>query len=332
MELIETTLFSEETLEEEVTKFGPHAIQNQNDHINPNIMEEWGRIKTENFPMETTYNRRQQSVYDSNNSNHFSMHANSDGQISTNGSSYMNRWYEPLEGMMKSNRMYPNDHYENFNNLIAKSTMTRNEGSPSVIKEHGITTPAATSIYSSTSSIKDNLSKRNTSPDVDNNNNNSIYIESTYHYDDSNKMIHTIPHFQPNIQNESDNNSDNSKMRGNRIRTPRKRLTDVQKLAHNKIEKKYRININTKIAQLQKIIPWVSDGETAFEVHSAVKQQNGKVPEEKVKSRTKFNKSLILQKAIDYIVYLRNNEQLYQTEIQRLRKENESLKQKNGFR
>lgn len=106
----------------------------------------------------------------------------------------------------------------------------------------------------------------------------------------------------------------------------RKRLTDVQKLAHNKIEKKYRININSKIAQLQKMIPWVSDGETAFEVNSSLKTEQSDGDSTSNSSKTKFNKSIILQKAIDYIVYLRNNEHLYQTEIDRLRQEVETLR------
>lgn len=47
-------------------------------------------------------------------------------------------------------------------------------------------------------------------------------------------------------------------------RAPRKRLTPFQKQAHNKIEKRYRININTKIARLQQIIPWVASEQTCF--------------------------------------------------------------------
>ena len=63
------------------------------------------------------------------------------------------------------------------------------------------------------------------------------------------------------------------------------------------------------------MIPWVSDGETAFEVNSSLKTEQSDGDSTSNSSKTKFNKSIILQKAIDYIVYLRNNEHLYQTEI-----------------
>ncbi len=41
---------------------------------------------------------------------------------------------------------------------------------------------------------------------------------------------------------------------------------------------------------------------------------------------TKLNKSMILEKAVDYILYLQNNEHLYELEVQRLRNELDSLK------
>ncbi len=74
------------------------------------------------------------------------------------------------------------------------------------------------------------------------------------------------------------------------------------------------------------MIPWVSDGETAFEVNSSLKTEQSDGDSTSNSSKTKFNKSIILQKAIDYIVYLRNNEHLYQTEIDRLRQEVETLR------
>ncbi|XDT43670.1 Helix-loop-helix DNA-binding domain [Nakaseomyces glabratus] len=129
-----------------------------------------------------------------------------------------------------------------------------------------------------------------------------------------------------NYINHSSEDSKFDTPKNSKKKISRKRLTDVQKLAHNKIEKKYRININSKIAQLQKMIPWVSDGETAFEVNSSLKTEQSDGDSTSNSSKTKFNKSIILQKAIDYIVYLRNNEHLYQTEIDRLRQEVETLR------
>ncbi|KAK6203230.1 helix-loop-helix DNA-binding domain-containing protein [Scheffersomyces amazonensis] len=102
-------------------------------------------------------------------------------------------------------------------------------------------------------------------------------------------------------------------------RAPRKRLTDSQKQAHNKIEKKYRININAKIAGLQQIIPWVAYEKTAFETGQ---QDND---EEMNSNCARLNKSIILEKAIDYILYLQKNEkkiisqnQLLKSEVVRL--------------
>ncbi|CCK70238.1 basic helix-loop-helix domain-containing protein KNAG_0D04990 [Huiozyma naganishii CBS 8797] len=98
----------------------------------------------------------------------------------------------------------------------------------------------------------------------------------------------------------------------------RKRLTKHQKEAHNKIEKRYRININTRIAKLQQIIPWVAADDTAFEVSDTVKKSDT--------PGTKLNKSIILEKAVDYILYLQNNENLYELEVQRLRSELDLMK------
>lgn len=113
-----------------------------------------------------------------------------------------------------------------------------------------------------------------------------------------------------------------------RKRAPRKRLTPHQKEAHNKIEKRYRININTKIAKLQQIIPWVASEETAFEVGDSLKSRKSlsTAPGEAMINAPKLNKSMILEKAVDYILYLQNNERLHEMELQRLREELEELK------
>ncbi|SCW01401.1 LAFE_0D11760g1_1 [Lachancea fermentati] len=115
-------------------------------------------------------------------------------------------------------------------------------------------------------------------------------------------------------------------------RAPRKRLTAHQKQAHNKIEKRYRININTKIAKLQQIIPWVASEETAFEVGESLrpKPASAAALEGAAAAAPKLNKSMILEKAVDYILYLQNNERLYELEVQRLKKELESLRSTSG--
>ncbi|CAL9731503.1 serine-rich protein Tye7p [Monosporozyma unispora] len=105
----------------------------------------------------------------------------------------------------------------------------------------------------------------------------------------------------------------------------KRRLTENQKQAHNRIEKRYRININTKIAKLQQIIPWLATEQTAFA---------SKLPEDNkdfvtdtptttttTTKKTRLNKSMILEKAVDYILYLQNNERLYEMEVMRLKSE-----------
>lgn len=100
-------------------------------------------------------------------------------------------------------------------------------------------------------------------------------------------------------------------------RNPRKRLTDTQKQAHNKIEKKYRININAKIAGLQQIIPWVAFEKTAFETGDSLEDSTLSAD----MACNRLNKSMILEKATDYILYLQQNEQRILQENDQLKKE-----------
>ncbi|AAS52290.1 ADR370Wp [Eremothecium gossypii ATCC 10895] len=112
-------------------------------------------------------------------------------------------------------------------------------------------------------------------------------------------------------------------------RAPRKRLTPHQKEAHNKIEKRYRININTKLAKLQQIIPWVASEATAFEVDDALRQKSSPTMMDTAtltSATPKLNKSMILEKAVDYILFLQNNERLYAMEVQRLKAELDALR------
>lgn len=108
-----------------------------------------------------------------------------------------------------------------------------------------------------------------------------------------------------------------------RKRTPRKKLTDTQKQAHNKIEKKYRTNINAKIAGLQQIIPWVAFEKTAFDA-GTVKMESSEDMNSN-SNAAKLNKSMILEKATDYILQLQRNELDLNQQIERLRQQVLSL-------
>lgn len=191
------------------------------------------------------------------------------------------------------------------------------------------------------------------------------------------------------LKTEQDNNDTDAiskeKPASRKRKNKKKIMTAQQKEIHNKVEKKYRININTKIARLQKVIPWLASGNasTAFEIHESEqlgKSANGDeitasssssssagssisaessetlVPEESETrsdsmimksnplqkndtderkdsvvsqdSQPKLNKSIILEKAVDYIMYLQNNEKLYGLEVQKLKAEIKRLKKK----
>ncbi|CAH2351235.1 serine-rich protein Tye7p [[Candida] railenensis] len=123
--------------------------------------------------------------------------------------------------------------------------------------------------------------------------------------------------------------NDTTSVRGKR-RAPRKRLTESQKQAHNKIEKKYRININAKIAGLQKIIPSVALEKPAFE--TGTKQGSAGTStytSEDIasdESSNRLNKSMILEKAIDYILFLQNENKSIISENSSMKKELETLR------
>ncbi|GMG18600.1 unnamed protein product [[Candida] boidinii] len=82
----------------------------------------------------------------------------------------------------------------------------------------------------------------------------------------------------------------------------RRRLSQHQKLVHNKIEKRYRININAKIAGLQKLVPWVSGEKAAFEVGDP-EQDNFK---DEANAGQRLNKSMILDVATNYLIHLKS--------------------------
>ncbi|KAG7809746.1 hypothetical protein KL924_002708 [Ogataea haglerorum] len=87
----------------------------------------------------------------------------------------------------------------------------------------------------------------------------------------------------------------------------KKPMTVTQRKAHNKIERKYRININSKIANLQKLVPWMSNEIVAFEIDAAGLdhlQGHGL-------GGRKLNKSMILDIVTKYIEHLKtDNESL----------------------
>lgn len=127
-------------------------------------------------------------------------------------------------------------------------------------------------------------------------------------------------------QDMSDNNP------AKRKRLARRRLTRNQKIAHNKIEKKYRTNINEKIFGLQDLISpsWNGqEGEDLIDedgkrksVSSIISKCNdeeessgeGEYQDKKLgTSYSRPNKSSILERAAEYIKYLKtSNSQLKQ--------------------
>ncbi|KAH3663737.1 hypothetical protein OGAPHI_005139 [Ogataea philodendri] len=103
------------------------------------------------------------------------------------------------------------------------------------------------------------------------------------------------PDFKPSVKRTKKRRADTSKTK--------KPMTVRQRKAHNKIERKYRININSKIANLQKLVPWMSNENVAFEIDAAHLED---IPKESLGGR-KLNKSMILDIVTKYIEHLRND-------------------------
>lgn len=85
-----------------------------------------------------------------------------------------------------------------------------------------------------------------------------------------------------------------------RVKIP---LTSTQRKAHNRIEKKYRINLNSKIASLQKLVPGLSQENVAFETNNSLNSQENN----NEKFGKKLNKSIILDKVIEYLISARED-------------------------
>ncbi|CAI4052359.1 hypothetical protein SKDZ_15G4770 [Saccharomyces kudriavzevii ZP591] len=255
-------------------------------------------------------------------------HTNSNKDSSSVLSASSSTWFEPLEN-------------------IISSASSSSIGSP--IEDQFISSNNEQSALFPTDQFFSNPSSYSHSPEA--NNNSSVKREEE---EDALLLADFEPaslQLMPNMMND-DNNDDDIALKNEielndsfiktgldaketKKRAPRKRLTPFQKQAHNKIEKRYRININTKIARLQQIIPWVASEQTAFEVGDSVKKQDEDGSEtaaatplpSAAATSTKLNKSMILEKAVDYILYLQNNERLYEMEVQRLKSEIDTLKQ-----
>jgi hypothetical protein len=141
-----------------------------------------------------------------------------------------------------------------------------------------------------------------------------------------------------NIINNTDNNITN--IAANTNATPKikkkttksgrvkKPMTLVQRKAHNKIERKYRININSKIANLQKLVPWMSADSVAFEIdkHSnndnKIKDEddnNNELDNLNNTSNKKLNKSMILDMVTEYILLLKDENRKKDLEILKLK-------------
>lgn len=80
----------------------------------------------------------------------------------------------------------------------------------------------------------------------------------------------------------------------------RRRMSHDQKLRHNKVEKRYRQSINTKIAKLQSVIPWAAMKALTFECDTS------KIPQAQRNKPTmaRVNKGEILDIATNYVLHL----------------------------
>lgn len=90
---------------------------------------------------------------------------------------------------------------------------------------------------------------------------------------------------------------------------PRKRLSPSQRLAHNTIEKRYRVKINAKIAELNKIVPLHIPGSDSFSEDAMMGQGN---------AVNRLNKSLTLERATEYITHLITEKSKLELQIKEL--------------
>ncbi|KAG0673182.1 hypothetical protein C6P40_002973 [Pichia californica] len=106
----------------------------------------------------------------------------------------------------------------------------------------------------------------------------------------------------------------------------KKPMTLVQRKAHNKIERKYRININSKIANLQRLVPSMSEDGVAFEIdgkkQSITRDAPASIDEDGYftpANNKKLNKSMILDMVTDYLLSLKEECKKKDIEIAQLK-------------
>lgn len=123
---------------------------------------------------------------------------------------------------------------------------------------------------------------------------------------------HIHKEYSQELEAKSSPTSDESDFEPKKKTSRKKRLSEHQKKVHNKIEKKYRINLNQKIANLQQVIPWVSSTSAAFETN---------LPNQGKPNAIKLNKSVILEMATNYIELLNNQQQENEKLIYKMKQE-----------
>lgn len=138
----------------------------------------------------------------------------------------------------------------------------------------------------------------------------------TTHWDPVLEFEQSPPPYPPMHQTVVESNIQTSKKRG-----PRSALSVKQRQSHNRVEKKYRQNINSKIATLQAVIPWTSEKMTAYTVTLDMPPSlntDHQLP--------KMNKSAVLDVATNYILYLQSQEVEILRELQCLREQLEKYR------
>lgn len=212
-------------------------------------------------------------------------------------------WFEPLENILSSTSSSSINSPTELMNFDSTNFNDSNKNFNDTIFNND------TNMTTTTSNFNDS----NDQQDINSNNNNN-----------NDNVTATKNEMPPLLLNSSKLKSQSKVSTSKPIK---KRLTKHQKEAHNKIEKRYRININTKIAKLQQIIPWVASEDTAFETTAASNNSTNDNLSGSIKPAARLNKSMILEKAVDYILYLQNNERLFEMEVMRLKNELEVVKQ-----
>lgn len=128
------------------------------------------------------------------------------------------------------------------------------------------------------------------------------------------KIATSTSHLKPTIKKSSESLSTTPKSFKSKVRKP---ASHDQRLAHNRIERKYRMNINSKIANLQQLVPWMSETGIAFPVSSKTEKELSDARN----TGKKLNKSTILDMVTSYISHIQNENDKKDMEIQHLKNE-----------